>query len=233
MTQKGKYLNFIYITILFILFFTDLFYFNNYKKVSEEYTLLVNNFSDLKSDYEELKKEYDDFTMLLNETTIGVGSSVRKVLVLEYFRQKVSYPPIDIGNPIAVIYSYQDNSTLKLDLLVHYSHPELFIPLCVQQGIAYKPIYKNNTMEERAPIILYEELKETNSISVKLKEKGWYTISLEGPISPGGGRSIIGVIWENDDVRVIAFSVQLIIHVSTQENDRSIFAVNEFINLGS
>lgn len=201
--------------------------YKNFAKLSGEYNQLYQRYTTLKEENERLSEFF-------NETKIGPGSSIRRVLILDYNRWNRSYPPTDYGEPVAVIYVYQANSTLKLDLIMYYTHPDLFIPLSVQKGDAFDSKYATETKAGHpglAPILWHEPVNETGSFSIPLREKGWYTISITGPISLGGGRSFIGVKWDNDDVIVLTLSVQLAIHVYI-EDEQAPFAVNDFRGLG-
>ena len=118
------------------------------------------------------------------------------------------------GPSAPVFYNWLENSTLKLDLTIQYPKPGLYAPLTLQTGNAF--LNDSATVCEKfdgysmchAPISWEENTTETGRYTVRLPDKGWYTISLSGKIRmqrPGGGisHSLIGVQWVNGTWNVI------------------------------
>lgn len=93
----------------------------------------------------------------------------------------------------AVFYSPQDNLTLRMYPFI--SSVMSFIPLTIQRGNAY--MNESGVLVEKrgettlwqSPIISSLNVTENLVYDVRLPSKGWYTISMNGPIrrSSGGG----------------------------------------------
>jgi len=82
-----------------------------------------------------------------------------------------------LGPLYCVIYSPYDNSTLDLLLLTHNVLSESYIPISVQEGNVF-----DLRTNEIAPVIWSVNATVTSIYSVPLASKGWYTISLFGPV---------------------------------------------------
>jgi len=93
-----------------------------------------------------------------------------------------------LGPLYCVIYNPYDSSTLDLFLLTYTIPSESYIPISVQKGNVF-----DFRIDETAPIIWSVNATETSIYSVPLNSKGWYIISLFGPVKkthPFEGRLI-------------------------------------------
>jgi hypothetical protein len=153
-----------------------------------------------------------------------VGIAIKKVHLLAYHRLNTDDygPPNDVGEPIAVIYIFHNNSIMKLDLIMYYTHPDLYIPLTVQKGDVF-----DKRHAPRAPVIWCRLVNASASFAIPIEEEGWYTVSVTGPISVMKGHNPVGVIYEEGRERILLVDLELLIHVSTPEEEMVPFAVNE------
>jgi hypothetical protein len=197
----------------------------------ENHYLLVT-ITSLEAKNKELKDYFD-------EQIFGVGCSLRKMLTLRYYRAQLGYPPVDVGQLKAVIYVFEDDSTIELTLEA-VTHPGLFIPLTIQKGDATHPDYATEIDEKNpkiryAPILWSEKVNASRiyldrisaSYKIPLKERGWYTISFTEKIRFPGGQSLPGVAWQNGKFVVLPVSLSLDIRISTKDKYWTPFAVNE------
>lgn len=76
------------------------------------------------------------------------------------------------------IYTSYDNCTLHLTLQMHSISSGLHMPLTVQKGSTF-----DVETDEIAPVIWSANATMTGEYSILLLSKGWYTISLVGPIT--------------------------------------------------
>ncbi len=177
------------------------------------------------------QSELKDFRGYFNSSIFGVGKSLRKHLQLQLVRLNTSYPPRDVGPFRTVIYVYEDDSNLFMDVIMN-AYPSLGIPLTIQKGDYSMPEYANHTKEDGstvkyAPVVWSVNVNQSSSYSVQLDE-GWYTISLTGKWSIAGGTMIPGLIWENNQVvDVLPISLWIDIHVSHEDEYWTPFIVDD------
>jgi len=86
------------------------------------------------------------------------------------------------GDWYCVIYSPYDNSTLDLVLSINMIVSGSYVPINVQEGDVFVLGWN-----ETAPVIWSVNATWGNKYSVPLASKGWYTISLVGPLKPPTG----------------------------------------------
>ena len=95
-----------------------------------------------------------------------------------------------------VFYSPQENLTLRMSPFI--SLLESFIPLTIQRGNAYQNesgVLVEKRGEEtiwQSPILRSLNITENGVYDVLLPSKGWYTISMSGPIRKSSGGSFPG-----------------------------------------
>ncbi|MEM2893030.1 MAG: hypothetical protein QW486_02650 [Candidatus Bathyarchaeia archaeon] len=228
---------YLYASIFGMIILTSSIFFQymSLKMISDEYYKTYQLYSELYQHHNKLKEENVHLSEILNITINKPECSIRKMAILKYIRWIQRYPPLDLGDPVVVVYVYQDNLTLGLDLIIYESDERLSINLSVQKGDAFDPNYATEEIDNftlRAPVIWWDQVNKSTSLKITLKERGWYTVSIAGPVSIDGGRDIPGVIWNKKDVIILPLNLQLIIHVYTQEGEQTFFALNEFRKIG-
>jgi len=141
----------------------------------------------------QLSAEYRQLKELVELTRIE-DVSLQSKYELRFFKGWEADATMIIEGPFdCVIYSPYDNSTLCLGLSIvayqirvingHVSivtmtlPSESYLPLSVQEGNAYDP-----TTNETATVIWSVNATKSGISYVPLPSKGWYTISLAGPI---------------------------------------------------
>jgi len=142
--------------------------------VGVSYTL-YQSLNGLSVKYEELSVEYEKLKELVQ--LVGKGVSLQSEYTLRYEFEKLDSGAFKFeGVPwYCVIYSPYDNSTLRLFLLTDILTKSYF-PISVQQG-SVLDIVTNET----APLIWSTNANVSNIYYVPLA-KGWYTVSLIGPV---------------------------------------------------
>ncbi len=73
------------------------------------------------------------------------GTSIRKYYQLSLYRILQTYPTMDSGKKIAIIYVPETNVTLRLNMYLQ-KHENLSIPICIQKGDALD--FKEATISE-------------------------------------------------------------------------------------
>lgn len=201
-------------------------------EVTEELSALQENNDQLLREVATLESELGSIEAYLNRTVFSVGVSIRRIITLHYTRSDLDYPPVGIGEKKTVIYIYKDNSTLNLKLEMK-QHPGLSIPLTIQRGDYSLPEYATEIDEAHptihfAPVIWSRNVNESGEYSIQLDE-GWYTISLTGRWTQGGGTMLVGVKWEeNGEITVLPIYTNLEIRVSNSDDYWAPFAVFDF-----
>jgi len=155
-----------------ILLFTSLIYYYEYTDFNSKYNI-------------ENPKNNETVNILYNMMTYG--TSLRKHYQLSFYRILQIYPTQDSGKKIAVIYIPENNVTLRLNMYLQ-KHENLSIPISIQRGDALDfedatiSEVKNNIKKYYAEVINQIYITGTKSVDFVIKEKGWYTISVIGPI---------------------------------------------------
>jgi len=136
----------------------------------------------LSAEYEQLK----EFVELVEK-----GASLQSEYTLRYKADKFEFDEVDfnkshiwirlVGPQYCVIYNPYDNSKLCLDLSISTTLSESFVPISVQEGNVF-----DLGTNETAPVIWSANATASSIYSVPLASKGWYTISLFGPITKLG-----------------------------------------------
>lgn len=198
-------------------------------EVAEELRVLHEYNDRLSMEVAALEGELDHIEAYLNRSVFSVGVSIRRLMTLNYCRFELDYPPVGYGEKKTIIYIYNDNSTLHLKLLMN-QHPGLYIPLTIQSGDYSLPEYATETDEAHptihfAPVIWSRNLNKSSEYSIILDE-GWYTVSLTGRWTQGGGKKLVGVKWEeNGEITILPVNTYLEIRVSNSGEYWAPFAV--------
>lgn len=155
-----------------ILLLTSFIYYYEYNNFNNKYGI-------------ENPKNDDTVNILYDMMTYG--TSIRKYYQLSFYRILQTYPTQDSGKKIAVIYIPENNATLRLNMYLQ-KHENLSIPISIQRGDALDfedatiSEVKNNIKKYYAEVINQIYITGTKSVDFVIKEKGWYTISVFGPI---------------------------------------------------
>ena len=155
-----------------ILLLTSFIYYYEYNNFNNKYGI-------------ENPKNDDTVNILYDMMTYG--TSIRKYYQLSFYRILQTYPTQDSGKKIAVIYIPENNATLSLNMYLQ-KHENLSIPIFIQRGDALDfedatiSEVKNNIKKYYAEVINQIYITGTKSVDFVIKEKGWYTISVFGPI---------------------------------------------------
>ncbi len=217
--------------------------------LSVMYFIQYNELRRVESELEEQRQELDRITLEHSQMAELVdlcmppptypfpyGVAIRSGCRLQFIRvgqERYSFE----GPTAAVFYNWLENSTLELDLTIQYPKPGLYAPLTLQTGNAFlndsATVYEkmDGYSKRHAPIFWEENASETGRYTVRLPDKGWYTISVSGKITmgPGGGisHSLIGAEWVNGTWNVIE-GVYVWMNFRISYEDRYIpFALNE------
>jgi len=142
----------------------------------------------------EIYQELESLIINRPHASFSQGLEIISGYNIEY-KQSMTYPPhIDFSViPRALFYSPQDNLTLRMYPFVYSL--ESFIPLTIQRGNAYlneSGVLVETRGEEtiwQSPVLRSLNITENGVYDVLLPSKGWYTISMIGPVkkSSGGG----------------------------------------------
>jgi hypothetical protein len=187
--------------------------------MSVMYSIQNNQLMRVESELEEQRQELDSITSEYSQLAEFVdlcvppstypfpyGVAIRSGCRLQFYRAGEEWYMHE-GPSAAVFYNWLENSTLELDLTIQYPKPGLYAPLTLQTGNAF--LNDSATVCEKmdgysechAPVFWEENATETGRYTVRLPDKGWYTISLSGKITMGSGGgisySLIGVQWVN------------------------------------
>jgi DNA-binding transcriptional ArsR family regulator len=127
----------------------------------------------ISSDYERLKDLVD---------LVENGASLTHEYTLRYkadiFELEIGYPVhMFFDLPVCVIYNLNDNSTLYLALSIGTLPPDSQVSISLQEGNVF-----DHGTNETAPVIWSVDTNANSIFSVSLVSKGWYTISLFGPV---------------------------------------------------
>jgi len=116
------------------------------------------------------------------------GASLQSKYTLRYKVDKFEFDKVDsdkgylrirvLGPQYCLIYNPYDNSTLYLVLSISTILSESYVPIGVQEGNVF-----DLGTNETAPVIWSANATASSIYSVPLASKGWYTISLFGPIT--------------------------------------------------
>ena len=136
-----------------------------------------------------ISAEYEQLKELVE--LVEKGASLQSKYTLRYEFYKFDFDKVDFDEvgPIAMvlvpqyclIYSPYDNSRLCLDLSISTILSESCVPVSVQEGNVF-----DLGTNETAPIIWSANATASSIYSVPLASKGWYTISLFGPVTTLG-----------------------------------------------
>jgi len=135
-------------------------------------------YEQLRVEYEQVFKEYERLEELVALTHFGDVSLQSECTLRFFLRQEPGATRFDIEGPWdCVIYSPYDNSTLYLILSIATVMEKSYLALSIQEGNAY-----DSRTNETAPVIHSLNAYESSIFYMPLPSKGWYTISLTGPI---------------------------------------------------
>ena len=129
---------------------------------------------------------FSELDLLVNSNPeIKVASKT----LLSYYSSS-EYPNDALDGSVILIYVPDNNRVLEVTLMSNVL-PDTIIPLSVQKGnallnesaIIVPEIFKyNDSVAWMSDIVWRKTSQDTSSHSIILSEKGWYTISLVGPI---------------------------------------------------
>ncbi len=139
------------------------------------------------AEYEKLKE--------LVELAETEGVSLQSKYTLRVEVDKADLQSEIHGNPFCSIYSPYDNFTLDLVLSINNSETRVNVPVSVQEGNVF-----DRGTSETGPVIWSAKSLENNTYSVLLPSKGWYTISLVGPITKSGYNAMLVKMPITEDV---------------------------------
>jgi len=168
------------------------------------------SWSRLSREYEQLSVEYDNLYELLE--LVKKGASLQSAYTLKYTAaesyvmdsERIIIKASPNSSPIVgftliapsycVIYSPYDNFTLRLYFSIMRPLSEYFVPINVQKGNVLELPFN-----ETAPIIWSANATQCGVYLVPLAQRGWYTISLFGPIVNDYRFMILSVPLEDID----------------------------------
>ena len=131
--------------------------------------------------YQSLKRlsaEYEELEWLVE--LVEKGGSLESKYTLKYISDKSEFDGalhLRFQVPYCLIYNINDNSTLDLALSISTVLSETPLSISVQVGNVF-----DRATNETAPVIWAVNATTSSLYSVPLASKGWYTISLVGPI---------------------------------------------------
>ncbi len=131
--------------------------------------------------YQSLKKlsaEYEELEWIAE--LVEKGRSLESEYTLKYTSEKSEFDGAlrtGFQVPYCLIYNINDNSTLELALSISTVLSETPLSISVQVGNAF-----DRATNETGPVIWAVNATTSSVYSVPLASKGWYTISLVGPI---------------------------------------------------
>lgn len=187
---------------------------NRHRELNIAYELSLD---ELEATVSELEVFQELESLIINRPFARFGSGLEIIsgynLEYEQSRTNSHFDHSWVG-PRVVFYSPQDNLTLRMYSFI--SLIESFIPLTIQIGNAYQnesgvlvEIRGEETIWQ-SPILRSLNITENGVYDVHLPSKGWYTISMIGPIrrSSGGGfkgrllgQTINGTFVPDENVR--------------------------------
>jgi hypothetical protein len=196
--------------------------------ISIQYTGLSNRYRDLSDRHETLSdeleaatlereafKELEELVIQNPYTRFSHGLDIVSGYGLEYEETwHNSGHTHSIEGFSAVFYAHLDNLTLRMRPFIYFPLDDFAIPLTLQSGNAF--FNESGVFVERnllvtvwqSPVIWSVNATGKDAYDVQLPSKGWYTLSMVGPIrsTSGGGLSLrfIGVrlingTWVRED----------------------------------
>lgn len=156
----------------------------------------------LSAEHEQLSVEYEKLKELVE--LVENGASLQSEYTFRCKADKYEFHEVDFNESglieirllipqYCVVYNPYDNSTLHLLLLLSTILSESYVPINVQVGNVF-----DLGTNETAPVIWGANATASNIYLVPLTSKGWYTISLFGPIISIDPFTIIGRISVED-----------------------------------
>jgi DNA-binding transcriptional ArsR family regulator len=134
----------------------------------------------MSAEYERLFLEYEPLKELAELVKKGAVLESQYTLTYEY-EEGNSWARYG-GDSHCVIYSAYDNSTLNLALSINMIVSGSYVPISVQEGNVVVLGWN-----ETAPVVYSVNTTVSSIFSVPLASKGWYTVSLVGPLKPPTG----------------------------------------------
>ena len=167
---------------------------NKHRELNIAYEALLD---ELEATASELEVYQELESLIINRpfARFDPGLEIISGYSLEYHQSRInSHFDFSHAGSTAVFYSPQDNLTLRMFPLIT-SPLASYIPLTIQSGNAYmneSGVLVEKRGEEtlwQSPILRSLHITENGVYDVRLPSKGWYTISMKGPIrrSTGGG----------------------------------------------
>ncbi len=169
---------------------------NRHRDLNIAYDLL---FDDLEATVSELGtyQELENLIITRPYARLVQGLEIVSGYSLEYQQSRTNshFDHTVVGHRV-VFYSPQKNLTLRMSPFI--SLVESFIPLTIQRGNAYQN--ESGVLVEmrgaetiwQSPILRSLNITENGVYDVLLPSKGWYTISMSGPIRKSSGGAFVG-----------------------------------------
>jgi len=145
---------------------------------------------------EALTARVEELSILTELSEIIEGEATLKIVSqqnLGYWYDRDSLTFDILENSIRVFYAPSDNLNLKIRLSMPFFQEDFYLPVTLQRGNALlnesgvvirQGEYHDMTYAEwRSPVIWSENLTQGwHNLDIELPGKGWYTLSLTGPI---------------------------------------------------
>jgi len=196
------------------------------------YYVYTNNLTKLENNYDVIIDEIQYSRKILNTSLIGFSSSILRLKTMDFYRWNTTYPPNDFGQPVSVIYIFNNNSTLLIDLKIQ-GLDGFYIPLTIQKGNAFSlndaTVSILDSNQKYAPILYSNNISSDKKIEVFITEKGWYTISLTGKWTFTGGTDDVGILYKDHNIVVLPFRVKADISVRSSFEEYDFFANKYYI----
>jgi len=166
---------------------------NKHRELNIAYEALLDELEATASELE-VFQELENLIIERPFARLDPGLEIISGYCIEYQQSRVnSHFDFSHTGSTAVFYSPQDNLTLRMYPFI--SLLTSFIPLTIQRGDAYmneSGVLVEEKGEEtlwQSPILRSLNITESGVYDVRLPSKGWYTISMRGPIRRSSGGS--------------------------------------------
>lgn len=172
--MKGK--KYAFLLIISILFLLNIYQYLNYIN-------LTGKFNEINTNYE----KFSNITKILNGNTI-----LRK-------ESRIWYHSTWDNHFYSILYNNNPNSTLEISISIMQPQGKIIVPLSIQKGYATQKEYATSEyvfyhinfsdgkiipyILPAAPVEFFKNVTEPSSFRITLRDRGWYTLSIFGPIS--------------------------------------------------
>jgi len=183
---------------LIIMSGTHINLYNNYREVSFKYEFLSNELEAITSEYD-LFKELEELVIQNPYTRFSHGFDIVSGYSLEYEEIRIdSHLEHSVSGFYAMIYAPIDNLTLRMYPFVSFPIDGFELPLTLQRGNAFRnesgvPVEEGPLVTHwQSPIIWSVNATDKEVYDARLTSRGWYTLSMTGPIRIGRGGGLVG-----------------------------------------